>query len=45
METYLGSTFFCNSTSDEQHGCEIILEKEKEQKRGNQAILDKLELI
>lgn len=35
VETTLGSAFFCNNTSDEQHGCEIILEKEKQKKQEN----------
>ena len=32
VETNLGYAIFCNSTSDEQFDCEIVLEKEKDPK-------------
>ena len=45
VETDLGSAIFCNSTFDEQHDCEAILEKGKEQKQEKQVFLDEVELI
>lgn len=33
LDTNLGSAIFCNSTFDEQHDCEIVLEKEKDPKQ------------
>ena len=45
VETYLGSAIFCNRTFDEQHGCEVILEKEKEQKQEKHVFSDEVELI
>ena len=45
METDLGSAIFCNDTSDEQHGCENILAKEKEEKQEKQVLSDELEMV
>lgn len=45
IEIDLGSAIFCNNASNEQFDCEIVVEKEKEQKQEKKVVSNEIELV